>query len=75
MSDKAEAVCRNCGSKNFQVPENAGPEDQIKCTGCGRSAKLKDVRESLVEQTKKTIFDEVTKFLRQPGSPFKLRRK
>jgi predicted nucleic acid-binding Zn-ribbon protein len=45
-----KAGCVHCGSQEFKYPDNPQPNDEVTCTGCGRTARFGDLQKSAVEQ-------------------------
>ena len=52
-----EFKCAQCGSKDFEYPEDPKPDDYIICTKCGSKEKYGIVSQQAIEQAEKFITD------------------
>jgi DNA-directed RNA polymerase subunit RPC12/RpoP len=53
--DSLSLVCQQCGSDQFQFPSDPKPEDEVRCNGCGASARFDDLRQQAIAAAKTKV--------------------
>lgn len=57
-------TCKNCGSDEFEYPENPQPDDMIKCVGCGDEAQFSDIEKQALDAAEVLVKKKLSKFFK-----------
>lgn len=47
--------CTACGSKEFRLPAEPQPDDEVACNGCGKTWRYGDLQAAVTEAAKEAV--------------------